>query len=115
MDDFLPYGIWISNLLRELNVDYGGSIVVFQDNTSGVKIIEKGHGNFKRTKHFLNKFYWIKQYVDDGTVEFVYLPTENMIADLFTKVISGYLFYVFVYGIMNSSLENIIGDENLIP
>ena len=115
VDDFLPYGIWISNLLRELNVDYGGSIVVFQDNTSGVKIIEKGHGNFKRTKHFLNKFYWIKQYVDDGTVEFVYLPTENMIADLFTKVISGYLFYVFVYGIMNSSLENIIGDENLIP
>ncbi len=105
MDDFLPYGIWISNLLRELNVDYGGPIVVFQDNTSGVKIIEKGHGNFKRTKHFLNKFYWIKQFVDDGTVEFIYLPTENMIADMFTKVITGYLFYVFMYMIMNPSVE----------
>ncbi len=43
VDDFLPYGIWISNLLRELNVNYGGAVVVFQDNTSGVTIIEKGH------------------------------------------------------------------------
>jgi hypothetical protein len=115
VDDFLPYGIWLSNLLRELNVDYHGPVIVFQDNTSGVKIIEKGHGNFKRTKHFLNKFYWIKQYVDDGTVEFMYLPTERMVSDLFTKVIVGYSFYLFLYVIMNSNLETLFGAMNPTP
>ena len=76
-------------------------MVVYQDNTSGVKIINKGHGDFKRTKHFMNKFYWIKQYVDDQTIEFVYLPTEEMVADIFTKAIVGHLFYVFMYFINN--------------
>ena len=101
VDDFLPYGIWLCNLLRELSIYYEGPMMVYQDNTSGVKIINKGHGNFKRTKHFINKFYWIKQYVDDQTIEFVYLPTEEMVADIFTKAIVGHLFYVFMYFINN--------------
>jgi len=39
--------------------------------------------------------------VDDQTIEFVYLPTEEMVADIFTKAIVGHLFYVFMYFINN--------------
>jgi hypothetical protein len=101
VDDFLPYGIWLCNLLRELKINYKGPMTVYQDNTSGVKIIKKGFGNFKRTKHFINKFYWIKQYVDNGTIDFKYIPTNKMSADIFTKSLTGYLFYVFIYFIMD--------------
>jgi hypothetical protein len=70
-----------------------------------VKIINKGHGNFKRTKHFINKFYWIKQFVDDGSVEFKYLATNDMIADFFTKSITGLKFYTFIGNMIDPNLK----------
>jgi len=105
VDDYLPYGIWLMNLLRELGQEYECGLIVYQDNTSGVKIINKGHGNFKRTKHFINKFYWIKQFVDDGSVEFKYLATDDMIADFFTKSITGLKFYTFIGNMIDPNLK----------
>jgi hypothetical protein len=60
---------------------------------------------FKRTKHFINKFHWIKQYVDDGTIEFIYLASEDMSADVFTKAVTGYLFYVFIFFIVSPHIK----------
>ena len=82
--------------MTELGIDHIVPIIIYQDNISGVKIIKKGHGNFKRTKHFINKYEWIKQYVDSGTITFVYLPTKHMLADIFTKPIMGYIFYILL-------------------
>jgi hypothetical protein len=101
VDEYLPYALWTLSLCEELNLNVTKPILVYQDNQSGVKIMEKGHGNFKRTKHFINKYYWIKQYVDNGTIEFRYLITTKMIADIFTKPIVGHLFYLLLYFIFN--------------
>jgi hypothetical protein len=101
VDEFLPNALWLLSLCEELEMDIPRPIIIHQDNQSGVRIMEKGHGNFKRTKHFINKYYWIKQYVDDGTVVFHYLCTNKMIADIFTKQIVGHMFYLLLYFIIN--------------
>ena len=98
--------------MTELRIDHQVPITVYQDNISGVKIIRKGHGNFKRTKHFINKYEWIKQFVDTNLIKFIYLPTRHMLADVFTKPIIGYLFYVLLfyictcYDVSTDILEN---------
>ena len=112
VDEFLPYALWSLSLCEELKMDIVRPIIVHQDNQSGVKIMGKGHGNFKRIKHFINKYFWIKQYVDDGTVVFHYLITTKMIADIFTKQIVGHMFFLLLYFIINPYY---IGDGNLDP
>jgi hypothetical protein len=102
VDDYLPYSLWVLALSEELNLKVKRPIIVYQDNQSGVRIMEKGHGNFKRTKHFINKYYWIKQFVDDGSIIFNYIPTTSMIADIFTKPMTGHMFYLFIYFIINN-------------
>jgi len=112
VDEFLPYALWSLSLCEKLKMDIVRPIIVHQDNQSGVKIMEKVYGNFKRTKHFINKYFWIKQYVDDGTVVFHYLITTKMIADIFTKQIVGHMFFLLLYFIINPYY---IGDGNLDP
>ena len=57
VDKFLPYALWSLALCEELKMDIVRPIIVHQDNQSGVKIMGKGHENFKRTKHFINKYF----------------------------------------------------------
>ena len=38
-----------------------------------------------RAKHVDIKYHYIREQVNDGTVELKYCPTNNMIADMFTK------------------------------
>ena len=109
VDEFLPYALWLLALCDELELDIPHPIIVHQDNQSGVRIMEQGHGNFKRTKHFISKYHWIKQYVDNGTIIFHYLSTDKMIADLFTKQIVGHMFFLLLYFIINPYY---IGDGN---
>jgi hypothetical protein len=87
--------------MDELQMKFSGPLIVYQDNQSGIRIMLKSFGNFKRTKHYINKFHWIRQYVENGTIEFKYLPTKQMISDIFTKALVGYLFYVLLVQVLN--------------
>ena len=112
VDDYLPYSLWVLALSEELNLKLKRPIIIYQDNQSGVRIMEKGHGNFKRTKHFINRYYWIKQFVDDGSIIFNYIPTTSMIADILTKPIIGHMFYLLIYFIIsNHQIGKSIGIE----
>ena len=66
----------------------------------------------REPNNFINKYFWIKQYVDDGTVVFHYLITTKMITDIFTKQIVGHMFFLLLYFIINPYY---IGDGNLDP
>ena len=60
-----------------------------------------GHGNFRRTKHIKNKYYFVKQFVDDGTITLRYINTDNMLADVLTKTTTGQKFYKAIASILN--------------
>jgi len=45
------------------------------------------------TRHMKIKFHYIREKVADGTV--AYIPTERMVADIFTKALSRILFERF--------------------
>ena len=39
----------------------------------------------KRTKHIDIKFHFVQEKIEDGTIDPVYCPTKEMIADILTK------------------------------
>jgi hypothetical protein len=101
LDESITYVPWITGLLDELTITYSKPIIVFQDNQSTIIMGNTGHGNFRRTKHIKNKYYFVKQFVDDGTITLRYINTDNMLADVLTKTTTGQKFYKAIASILN--------------
>ena len=101
LDDAATYAVWISELLDELNIIYNIPVIIYQDNQSTMIMANAGKGNFKRTKHISNRYFWIKQFLDSGEIKLIYLPTGDMLADLLTKPLTGSAFRDSIIKIFN--------------
>ena len=55
-------------------------------------LVNKGSSSSERTKHIKIRYFWVKDQVDKGEVEIVYIPTEYMKADILTKPLQGAIF-----------------------
>ena len=65
---------------------------MYQDNTSTITLTEKGYSTAERTRHINIRYFFIKDRVETGELEIIYLPTKEMIADILTKPLQGSLF-----------------------
>ena len=57
--------------------------------TSALRLLEKGTGSFKRAKHIKVRFFWLKDLIDEGEIILVYVPSEELVADMLTKATTG--------------------------
>jgi len=89
LNESLPQIIWLRNLLEELGYPQRQPTTIFQDNKSTIIISNKGHSNKGNTKHMHVRYFYIKDKIDDKTVQLEHLPTELMLADFFTKPLMG--------------------------
>jgi hypothetical protein len=65
---------------------------VYQDNQSIMALIKRGSSASDRTRHVAIRYYWVKDRVEAKEIEVVYMPTEDMIADVMTKPLQGEAF-----------------------
>lgn len=74
--------MWLKCLLK----DFGQSdkIKINEDNQSCLKLLKEGKMN-PRTKHIDVKYHYIRELEETGQIQFIYCPTEFMLADIFTK------------------------------
>ena len=94
--------LWIRNQLR----DYGSvlnKIPILCDNTSAIAITNNPVQH-TRTKHIDIRYHFIREHVMNGTVELFFVPTEEQIADIFTKPLDESTFTRLVgkLGMLNS-------------
>lgn len=76
--------IWLQRILEDLYWTGHKTTIIHEDNQSVLRlIIDEKLSN--RTKHIDTKIHFVKDYIDKGLVACEYCPTENMLADLFTK------------------------------
>jgi hypothetical protein len=96
---------WINNIFNDLQLPLTNIIRILQDNQSTIKLLEKGYGNFGRTKHIMKRYFSIKDLLDNRMAILIYLRTELMLADLLTKPVPYNLHSKFSKAIMQGLLD----------
>lgn len=80
--------IWAKDFLRELEVIMDDNALLRCDNQSAIKLI-KNPELHQRTKHIDIRYHFIRERYQDGYFNVEYVPTEEQLADLFTKSLTG--------------------------
>jgi hypothetical protein len=79
--------IWLSNLFNGLEViDFENPTLIYSDNQAAI-IIARDPQHHSRTKHFDVQNHFVREKVELGTIEVEYCPTDEMVADIFTKAL----------------------------
>ena len=80
--------LWIRHLITENFQPITSPIKINCDNQSVIAIT---HGNQQhaQTKHFDIRLYFIRDTIKNKSINIQYLPTDQMLADILTKGLSG--------------------------
>ena len=90
--DVLPQVLWTKQFLEEQG-RLASTTVVYQDNTSSILLEKNGRSSStKRTKHMNIRYFYVTEQVQNKNIYVTHCPTEEMVADFFTKPLQGSLF-----------------------
>ena len=100
-DDIMPQLLWTNYFLDAQGYTTQDTIM-FQDNQSTMLLEKNGKASSsKRTKHINIRYFFIKDRYDKKELTIQYCPTDDMVADFFTKPLQGRKFKKFRQIIMN--------------
>ena len=101
MHDVMPQTVWTNYFLQAQGVKVEVTIV-YQDNMSSMLLEKNGRSSSsKRTRHMNIRYFFVKDWVASKEIRIEYCPTEDMIADFFTKPLQGKQFYKLCDQVMN--------------
>ncbi len=96
ISDSLPQLLWIKEFMVEQRlIDSDVPIVIMEDNQSTIALIKKGKPVAESSRHINIRNFFVSDRCSKKEVKVVYIPTENQIADYFTKPLQGKLFKRF--------------------
>ena len=93
--------LWTKNFVEAQGYDMGPALI-YQDNQSAIKLEINGRASSgKKTRHIEIRYFFIADVVSQGNAKVVYCPTEDMLADFFTKPLQGSKFLRFRDTVLN--------------
>ena len=91
VSDGMNVPLWLADFLS-----YQGhgkeQVRLEQDNQSCIALLNKGRSTAETTRFIEVRKFWISDYIRTGAIKIVYVPTEDMTADFFTKPVQGAVF-----------------------
>jgi len=85
IDDAMGQVLWTRHFLAAQG-EYVPTTTIYQDNKSTILLAENGRSfSSKRTRHLNVRYYFITDQIKKGHVKVAFCPTQDMIADFFTK------------------------------
>jgi hypothetical protein len=101
VDDLMGPVLWTNYFLQEQGYNTKDTII-YQDNMSAILLEKNGkHSSSKRTKHINVRYFFITDRVSNKEVTIQYRPTDEMVADFFTKPLQGQKFIKFRNQVLN--------------
>jgi len=102
LSDGMSKLIWIRNLLEgqlamksdptvasDSDVHVQATSVVYEDNTCVIDLIKAGRSTSQRTRHINARYFFSKQYFDEGIARIEHVDTAKQVADILTKPLNG--------------------------
>ena len=80
--------LWLQQLFSDLQKGPTKKMVIFEDNQSAISMAKNPQFH-SRSKHIAIKYHFIREQVRNGKVELKYCRTNDMVADIMTKGLSG--------------------------
>jgi hypothetical protein len=87
--------LWLRTIIGELNLPFETPTTLHCDN-QGAIALAKDNKFHARTKHIDIRYHFIREAVEDGSINMQYIPTNDNIADIFTKPLAKAKFERFV-------------------
>ena len=78
--------LWLRKLYSDLDLNVGGPIKIWADNQSAIKLLKNPISSL-RSKHIDVIYHFARERVARGEVNFEYISTDKMIADMMTKAV----------------------------
>jgi len=78
---------WLRRLLTDIKTPPVRSTVIREDNQSAIAIV-KNLVSHARSKHIDVKIHFVREALSSGSIELIYCPTEQMVANLLIKPMS---------------------------
>ena len=92
VDDLMPSILWTRNFLEAQGYGVRENIIL-QDNKSAILLEKNGRASSsKRTKHINVRYFFVTDMIKKGKVSVEWTPTDDMVADFWTKPNQGSLF-----------------------
>ena len=79
--------IWLRRMLVDFNNEQYGPTSIFCDNKATIAMT-RNPAFHSRTKHIDIRFHFIRDLTSEGIIELKYCPTNEQVADVFTKALS---------------------------
>jgi histone deacetylase 1/2 len=77
--------VFLREILKELKFEQIEPTVIFVDNAACLQVAYSERTGKNRSKHWNSKFMYVCECVENGIIELRHVPTEENIADIFTK------------------------------
>ena len=102
VDDGIGTVLWAQLFLEAQDVQINGN-VIYQDNKSAILLEKNGKASSsKRTRHLNIRYFFVIDQVAKGNLTIQFCPTDEMIADYFTKPTTGTKFKLLRAMVMGS-------------
>ena len=88
VSDGMNIPLWLADFLRWHGHD-AQPVRLEQDNQSCITLLTKGRSTAETTRFKLIRMYWISDYVRNGAILIVYVPTDHMTSDCLIKPLTG--------------------------
>lgn len=96
--------LWLRQLMVDLGDGSTDPTLIYEDNQAAIAI-SKNPQYHARCKHIDIKYHFVRDQIFKGSIAVKYCPTENMIADMFTKALSKDRFIKLCYMIGMRSIN----------
>ena len=98
--------VWLRKLLSDIGQEQKGATDIYYDNKSAIALTKNPIQHW-RTKHIDIRFHFIRNLVSDGSKAVKFCHTEDQVANIFTKVLSGkkHSYFRMKLGVCNFELR----------
>jgi Fe2+ transport system protein FeoA len=97
--------MWLRRYLMELGFSNGESVTMHEDNEPCIRQVNTGEIPHKVGKHIMPKFHYARDQRAAGLIHVQYIPTDEQLADIFTKPLTYNQFDYLANKMMDFSLD----------
>ena len=113
--DYLPNTLWAKRFLEAQGYEIGSTRFA-QDNQSAIRLEKNGRASAgKQSRHVDIRYFFIKDQIQQEKIDIHYCPTEEMLADFYTKPLQGALFNKFRDVLLGHKPISTLQTKNILP